>query len=113
MSLELPLNRIRRSMSDHRSLRSFHRCPLCGTVNLIHEPMCGTCGWQGVFDERPDSVAAGLYELAERCPELTRSLLAPCPAPVTGWRAWWQRVVPRWLQRRRQRASAGRLDVTA
>jgi len=51
------------------------RCPLCGTINSSGNSECVTCCWHGSFENDPETIEEGLYEMMVRCPELAEALL--------------------------------------
>jgi hypothetical protein len=51
------------------------RCPLCGTINAVSNGECVTCSWAGSFEQDPEIIEEGLYEMMVRCPELAEALL--------------------------------------
>jgi hypothetical protein len=58
------------------------RCPLCGTINALSNGECVTCCWHGSFEDDPETIEEGLYEMMVRCPELAEALLErPAPKP--------------------------------
>jgi len=71
------------------------RCPLCESINAKQNAECFVCGWTGLFDNDPQSVAAGLEELLMRCPELVELVERPAKKRTDLMhrvRAFWNRL---------------------
>lgn len=55
----------------HRAIKA---CPVCGALNAKINRECFVCSWNGRFDEDPESIERGLYDLIDRCPEIAEIL---------------------------------------
>lgn len=49
-------------------------CPVCSALNAKLNRECFVCSWTGRFDEDPEAIEQGLYDLIDRCPEIAEIL---------------------------------------
>lgn len=65
----------------------FKVCQLCGTLNVRQNCECFVCRWHGEFDTNSALVEIKLYELLDRCPELTDVMYEHQSERIGFWKA--------------------------